>query len=420
MRRANWLVGRLLSRHRSFLVAGGPSLLSVSSSACSRVLVSTATATAPKMELEHAAAVATTTTGAVATTSTLPDPGHVDLVWSRTTEGESQIRISLWPISQLKALSIKSGEECVNHYDHDGRKQRSSVDPDNDKIDSAATTIPESVLIYERQMRRAQHAKKVGRVLDPHDLEVLYVDDAIVVVNKPPGVLSVPGIHNHASILDLVYAKYATPLQQQQQQQQQCDADPSTWVVHRLDMDTSGLLVFGRTPTAVAALHAAFRDRKVVKEYVCLVVGHVPECDSTTTIDLPLQRDHEHPPFMRVSTPRSEQAAHDAVRQLQLHGWKKLVARKAKPSQTVMRVVERGTVSVPPMSLSSSSSSSLQLLPYTRLRLVPITGRTHQLRVHCAALGHPVCDRKVQCLFLLFTLVTILGMLDTHSQVNAN
>lgn len=243
--------------------------------------------------------------------------------------------------------------------------------------EEASSSIPESVLRYERQLRKAQHAKKAGAVLPSQELDVVYKDDSMVVVNKPPGVLTVPGINSNASILDLVHAKFATTTIQ----------DPANMIVHRLDMDTSGLVVFGRTVEVTKKLHVIFRERTVHKEYQALVMGHVPV--QAGKIDLPLQRDHAHPPFMRISTPESEVAAQQALQDLHTHGWKKLVRKKPKPSQTEFQVLERG------FALGEEGDN----LPFTRLQLKPITGRTHQLRVHCAALGFPIIGDPTYSLF---------------------
>jgi hypothetical protein len=105
-------------------------------------------------------------------------------------------------------------------------------------------------------------------------------------------------------------------------------------------------------------------------------------------IDLPLQRDHEHPPFMRVSTPRSEEAAMQAVDDLKTHGFRTLVKKKPKESKTLLRVVERAILQVGGGGADGETAAAP--LPYTRLRLEPLTGRMHQLRVHCAALGYPI------------------------------
>jgi len=88
-----------------------------------------------------------------------------------------------------------------------------------------------------------------------------------------------------------------------------------------------------------------------------------------------LQRDHKHPPFMRVSTPESEAEAQQAVTDLNHAGYSKLMAKKPKPSTTQFRIL---------------SHEKWMGYPVTRVALTPITGRTHQLRVHCAAMGHPI------------------------------
>jgi tRNA pseudouridine32 synthase / 23S rRNA pseudouridine746 synthase len=226
--------------------------------------------------------------------------------------------------------------------------------------------IPASVLNYERQLRKAQAAKKANTLVTKEEhLHVVYEDDVLVVVNKPSGILCVPGIHSHSSLLTIVQQIYAPTVQQ-----------IDRLVVHRLDMDTSGLVVFGRNADIVKKLHQIFRDRDVEKSYEALVCGHIQE--NFGRIDLPLQRDHDRPPFMRVSTPLSELAASQVVQDLQSHGWKKILQRRPKSSQTEFEV------------LSREYMDGEMRLPVTRLKLIPITGRTHQLRVHCAALGHPI------------------------------
>lgn len=233
--------------------------------------------------------------------------------------------------------------------------------------------IPESVLQFERQLRKVQHFKKAGNLLNEDQLQVIYEDEWMVIINKPSGVLSVPGVNSNPSIVDLVYEKYGEEVE-----------SLANMIVHRLDMDTSGIIVFARQTETTRQLHAIFRDRNVKKEYEALVQGHFPTSVESGLIDLPLQRDHEHPPFMRVSTPKSEQDAADALVKLQSNGWKKLVKCKPKASQTEFSVIERGQKNG---------------LPFTRLRLTPITGRTHQLRVHLAALGYPIIGDPVYSLF---------------------
>lgn len=163
----------------------------------------------------------------------------------------------------------------------------------------------------------------------PGPLVVVNDDRDLVVVDKPSGLLSVPGRDPaHAdSALSRVMARFPTARQ-----------------VHRLDLDTSGLLAFALRKKALVAMMAAFRERRVAKRYVARVHGRVGPDEGL--IDLPLSRE--------PGRPRSV-VDHEAGR----------------PSRTRFRVVSRDADS-------------------TLLDLFPETGRSHQLRVHLLALGHPI------------------------------
>jgi tRNA pseudouridine32 synthase / 23S rRNA pseudouridine746 synthase len=156
----------------------------------------------------------------------------------------------------------------------------------------------------------------------------VFQDEHLVVVDKPSGLLSVPGKgaqHQDcvASRVRAMFPRATGPL-----------------TVHRLDMDTSGLLVLGLTPEAQRSLSRQFEARSVQKEYEALVTGNVQH--DTGTIDIPIRLDPENRPVQVID----------------------FVA--GKPSRTSYAVLARET-------------------SRTRLRLTPHTGRTHQLRVHCAA-----------------------------------
>ncbi|WP_205729261.1 bifunctional tRNA pseudouridine(32) synthase/23S rRNA pseudouridine(746) synthase RluA [Ferrimonas aestuarii] len=161
-------------------------------------------------------------------------------------------------------------------------------------------------------------------------LDVLYQDDAIMVVNKPSGLLSVPGRDpKHA---DSVYNRALT-------------LTPQVFVVHRLDMATSGLMVLALTKDAERELHRQFREKEPSKTYLARVWGHLSEPEGE--VDLPLICDWPNRPLQKVCFE---------------HG---------KPSQTQYRT------------LSQDDTSTL-------VELTPITGRSHQLRVHMLSLGHPI------------------------------
>ena len=166
-------------------------------------------------------------------------------------------------------------------------------------------------------------------------LELLHVEPAFVVLVKPPGLLSEPGRgpDKRDSLLVRAQAVY-----------------PDARIVHRLDMLTSGVIVLARETLAHAALSEAFRERAVDKRYEALVHGR-PAVDEGE-IDLPLVVDWPNRP-----------------RQVVCHA-------TGKPSLTHYRVVGQAPV---------DGVGTL-----TRIELAPVTGRTHQLRVHLASLGCPI------------------------------
>ncbi|MEK8048768.1 RluA family pseudouridine synthase [Ideonella sp. DXS22W] len=163
-------------------------------------------------------------------------------------------------------------------------------------------------------------------------LSLIHVDDHVVVADKPAGLLCVPG--RGPDKADCLAARVAARW-------------PGAKPVHRLDMGTSGLVVFGRSAAAHRALSMAFAARQVAKRYEAVVAG-LPAQDEGE-IDLPLICDWPNRP-----------------RQIVDH-------QVGKPSQTRWRVIARNAAA-----------------GTTRLALEPITGRSHQLRVHLASIGHPI------------------------------
>ena len=165
---------------------------------------------------------------------------------------------------------------------------------------------------------------------------VVYVDDAIVVLDKPSGLLSVPGRGpEKQDCLSLrVQGQYADAL-----------------VVHRLDMATSGLIVRARGAQAQRTLSDAFANRQVNKRYEAMVHGEVsaPAGDHWRTIDLPIGVDWRNRPRRVID----QQTGKDSVTRVQL-----------------LHVDARRQIS--------------------HVLLEPLTGRTHQLRLHLQAIGHPI------------------------------
>lgn len=181
-------------------------------------------------------------------------------------------------------------------------------------------------------------------------IAVLYVDDAILVIDKPSGVLSVPGRTRRASVPVLLQEQYGT-----------------LYSCHRLDMDTSGLMVYARTPEDQAALQVQFAERAVRKTYRARLSPARIRQDGTAgerplspgeqgSIDLPIAQDWYDRPRQKVDTQNGKRA---------LTGYE------------VLAVFPDGTAEV---------------------RFTPFTGRTHQLRVHAAhpdGLGRPILGDRL-------------------------
>ena len=163
-------------------------------------------------------------------------------------------------------------------------------------------------------------------------LAIRHIDADLLVVDKPSGLLSVPGRGPGMddNLASRVQARF-----------------PGALTVHRLDMDTSGLLVMALNPAVHRALGRLFELRQVEKEYIAVVAGRVD--DRERSIDLPLIADWPNRPRQMVDF------------------------AQGKPALTHLEV------------LSHDAASDT-----TRVRLLPETGRSHQLRVHLQAIGHPI------------------------------
>jgi len=296
------------------------------------------------------------------------------------------MKVSMMPISTpgatgndtLHSSAVNTAGKCTSKVSEGQHRGRDSQ-----------PKIPETVLQFQRQLRKTQAAKRASTPLLKSQLQIVYDDQDMVVVNKPSGVLTVPGINSNPSMLTLLHETY--------QHQLDPEMKPEHMIVHRLDMDTSGIVLYAKSKAALLKLQALFRDRdQVSKYYEAVVCGHLHPEVKSGSIDLPLQRDHRFPPFMRVATPRSEREAQEVVKDLKKAGWKKIVKKKPKPSQTLFEVVEReyrycdGEADENLKGCRENVEKKGNRYPVTRLRLTLMTGRTHQLRVHCASIGHPI------------------------------
>jgi len=161
-------------------------------------------------------------------------------------------------------------------------------------------------------------------------LDILYIDEDVLVVNKPSGLLTVPGkeLKHHDSLELRVKIEY-----------------PNSFLIHRLDMDTSGVIIFALSKSTQRSLNLQFEKRIVKKLYEARVFGNITEDNGF--IDLPLIVDWPNRPLQKID------------------------AKEGKSALTHWQVLDReGDV--------------------TRVALMPETGRTHQLRVHMMSLGHTI------------------------------
>ncbi len=173
--------------------------------------------------------------------------------------------------------------------------------------------------------------------LVPHsqeDIRILYADDDVLLVRKPDLLLSIPGRHplNKDCLITRLQTDY-----------------PTASIVHRLDLDTSGIMAIPLNKACHAHISRQFQERRVIKHYEAIVYGVVQE--DAGEVDLPIAVDWDNRPRQMICHERGKQAL------------------------TRFEVLRRES-------------------DRTRLLLTPVTGRSHQLRIHLRELGHPIlgCD----------------------------
>ena len=168
-------------------------------------------------------------------------------------------------------------------------------------------------------------------------LNILYLDDHLLAVDKPAGLLSVPG--RGADKADCLWTRVQHDY-------------PEALVVHRLDMETSGVVLFARDKGTQSQLGKLFESRQISKRYTAVVHGKLAQTEGE--IDLPLATDWPNRPRQKIDY------------------------ESGKPSQTQYRALEYDPVTAT-----------------TRVELIPITGRSHQLRIHMMSIGHAIVGDRL-------------------------
>jgi tRNA pseudouridine32 synthase/23S rRNA pseudouridine746 synthase len=250
-------------------------------------------------------------------------PGHLNSSSNKKRQRET----NLTP-QQAWATSIRSISDVV---------EKDEIDDYISKLQAQADSVPRKFTVFQRYLERNRK-----RIFDTVVSDTSHVQMYQRIEKMQKGLLKLPEVSRleDSAVGQLELLGFGNA---------ESGADRSLYVVHRLDCETSGVMVFGRTQEAASFLSKAWRERQQVsKTYVALVHSWPPwqeDNQSTGEINLPLASSDE-----RLK-------------------WK--VDAKGKPSTTIWSVLSTDETKASPI----------------RLQLTPVTGRTHQLRVHCATIG---------------------------------
>lgn len=199
-------------------------------------------------------------------------------------------------------------------------------------------------------------------------LDIVFQDEDILVLNKSSGLLSVPGrLPEHKDCLQNRIQRVL----------------PTATIVHRLDMATSGIIIMALNKPAHVNISRQFEQRKTKKSYIARVFGHVKEQEGS--VDLPLICDWPNRPKQKVD--------HENGKQSLTH-------------YQVLSYNEISSEIIPSKSKHSKIESTL-------VELTPVTGRSHQLRVHMLALGHPILGDR---LYAHEQALTVSPRLQLHAR----
>ncbi len=249
------------------------------------------------------------------------------------------------------------------------------IDDEHIRVDGVARKASYRVEVGETITVRVPPPEVAVPRAEAIPLDIVFENDDLLVVNKPAGMVVHPAAgHPDGTLVNAVLA-HCPHLN--------VGGVERPGIVHRLDSETSGLIVVAKNDAAMRDLQAQFKSRRVRKTYLALVEGHVKP--PRGKIDAPIGRDPKHRQKMAViPIPRTPFPAREGGRGL----------GRARDAVTIYRaraaLGRPSTTPLPSASLRSAQGGSAQDASYTLIEAQPQTGRTHQIRVHLAFLGFPV------------------------------
>ena len=267
--------------------------------------------------------------------------------WTFTVQANSKPRLDRWLVRQLPALSRAQLQRLIS-------EDQVTVDG---AVARAAVRLKEG-----QQVKLTEPVQRAASRVEPYplDIDVVYEDQDLAIVNKPADLVMHPApghpIRTLANAVAYRWPSLTTGLE---------EGRPG--IVHRLDKDTSGLVVIAKSTATQFGLQHQFKTRHISKKYIALTDGFLSPLQGE--VDVPLGRHPRH---------RQRQAAFplDAVGGTLPHG-----VRSASTSFRVRKFLQ--------------SRAPQEIYPFTLVELELHTGRTHQIRVHMAYLSHPVVGDAV-------------------------
>ncbi len=245
-------------------------------------------------------------------------------------------------------IKVKSDNERLDKYlssntEYSRALIQDMIEHDNILVNKKLEKASYKVKIDDEIEIKDGYVKELNIEPKKMDIDIVYEDDDIIVVNKASGVVVHPGSGNYTDTL-------VNGLMYYQKSLSNINGDERPGIVHRIDKDTSGLLLIAKNNKTHEILGDYFKNKKVKREYLALLCGEFPH--NSATIDAPIGRDEKDRKKMAVTDKNSKEAITD------------------------MKVVKR-------------------FKGYTLVSCILKTGRTHQIRVHMAYIGYPIYNDPV-------------------------